>query len=301
MRGGTWGARVLVLNLRMRDDAACARLTEAADPEPLRLTWPVAQRDLPDRRRGRVRLREPSVLIAVADTLGVRARPLVCTNGRPSAAATRLLAGLTAAGVTLHVRADDDAAGQEIVSGLQSAIPGVRLWRFALRSPERPRYEEQDIHELLRDLDRSRTRPSDVTLPCSPVTPPRSWLPAPTSMPLLKQTTSTGMAASDRSCLLWPNSESRQGLLTTVRGIGKWSAEIFLMFQLRRLDVWPTGDLGVRKGYAWHGPSPLPPRNSSTSSASPTVPTAASWPGTAGGPSRSTPEPRAPLSLPDRS
>ncbi len=48
--------------------------------------------------------------------------------------------------------------------------------------------------------------------------------------------------------------------LTTVRGIGKWSAEIFLMFQLRRLDVWPTGDLGVRKGYglAWNIPTPTP-------------------------------------------
>ncbi|HEY6785747.1 MAG TPA: hypothetical protein VI365_00390 [Trebonia sp.] len=48
--------------------------------------------------------------------------------------------------------------------------------------------------------------------------------------------------------------------LTTVLGIGKWSAEIFLMFQLRRLDVWPTGDLGVRKGYglAWKVPTPTP-------------------------------------------
>ena len=46
--------------------------------------------------------------------------------------------------------------------------------------------------------------------------------------------------------------------LTTVRGIGKWSAEMFLMFQLRRLDVWPTGDLGVRKGFglAWGIPAP---------------------------------------------
>jgi DNA-3-methyladenine glycosylase II len=46
--------------------------------------------------------------------------------------------------------------------------------------------------------------------------------------------------------------------LTTVRGIGKWSAEMFLMFQLRRLDVWPTGDLGVRKGFglAWGIPTP---------------------------------------------
>ena len=48
--------------------------------------------------------------------------------------------------------------------------------------------------------------------------------------------------------------------LSTVRGIGKWSAEIFLMFQLRRMDVWPTGDLGVRKGYglAWGIPTPAP-------------------------------------------
>jgi DNA-3-methyladenine glycosylase II len=46
--------------------------------------------------------------------------------------------------------------------------------------------------------------------------------------------------------------------LTTVRGIGPWSAEMFLMFQLRRLDVWPTGDLGVRKGFglAWGLPTP---------------------------------------------
>ncbi len=48
--------------------------------------------------------------------------------------------------------------------------------------------------------------------------------------------------------------------LSTVLGIGKWSAEIFLMFQLRRMDVWPTGDLGVRKGYglAWDIPTPTP-------------------------------------------
>ena len=38
--------------------------------------------------------------------------------------------------------------------------------------------------------------------------------------------------------------------LVTVRGIGRWTAEMFLMFQLRRIDVWPVDDLGVRKGYA---------------------------------------------------
>jgi DNA-3-methyladenine glycosylase II len=38
--------------------------------------------------------------------------------------------------------------------------------------------------------------------------------------------------------------------LVTVRGIGRWTAEMFLMFQLGRLDVWPVDDLGVRNGYA---------------------------------------------------
>jgi DNA-3-methyladenine glycosylase II len=38
--------------------------------------------------------------------------------------------------------------------------------------------------------------------------------------------------------------------LIQVRGIGRWTAEMFLMFQLRRLDVWPVDDYGVRKGWA---------------------------------------------------
>jgi DNA-3-methyladenine glycosylase II len=38
--------------------------------------------------------------------------------------------------------------------------------------------------------------------------------------------------------------------LTAVRGIGRWTAEMFLLFELRRPDVWPVGDLGVRYGYS---------------------------------------------------
>jgi DNA-3-methyladenine glycosylase II len=47
--------------------------------------------------------------------------------------------------------------------------------------------------------------------------------------------------------------------LVTVRGIGTWTAEMFLMFELRRMDVWPVDDLGVRQGYglAW-GVDPPP-------------------------------------------
>jgi DNA-3-methyladenine glycosylase II len=37
--------------------------------------------------------------------------------------------------------------------------------------------------------------------------------------------------------------------LTTVRGIGRWTAEMFLLFELERPDVWPVDDLGVRNGW----------------------------------------------------
>ena len=38
--------------------------------------------------------------------------------------------------------------------------------------------------------------------------------------------------------------------LIQVRGIGRWSVEMYLIFTLGREDVWPTDDLGVRKGFA---------------------------------------------------
>lgn len=38
--------------------------------------------------------------------------------------------------------------------------------------------------------------------------------------------------------------------LSAVRGIGRWTAEMFLMFELRRPDVWPVDDYGVRNGWS---------------------------------------------------
>jgi DNA-3-methyladenine glycosylase II len=38
--------------------------------------------------------------------------------------------------------------------------------------------------------------------------------------------------------------------LTQVRGIGRWTVEMFLMFRLGRPDVLPVSDYGVRKGFA---------------------------------------------------
>jgi DNA-3-methyladenine glycosylase II len=68
----------------------------------------------------------------------------------------------------------------------------------------------------------------------------------------------------DGTVLLSPRALARQSddeviaRLSSVRGIGPWSAQMFLIFQLRRLDVWPVADLGVRRGYglAWNVPTP---------------------------------------------
>lgn len=38
-------------------------------------------------------------------------------------------------------------------------------------------------------------------------------------------------------------------MLTSLWGVGRWTVEMFMMFQLGRLDVWPTGDLAVRRGW----------------------------------------------------
>lgn len=46
--------------------------------------------------------------------------------------------------------------------------------------------------------------------------------------------------------------------LTAVRGIGRWTAEMLLMFQLGRNDVLPIDDYGVRKGFTlWYGHAEL--------------------------------------------
>jgi len=40
--------------------------------------------------------------------------------------------------------------------------------------------------------------------------------------------------------------------LIDVRGIGRWTAEMFLIFNLRRPDVWPVDDIGLQKSVALH-------------------------------------------------
>jgi 3-methyladenine DNA glycosylase/8-oxoguanine DNA glycosylase len=53
-----------------------------------------------------------------------------------------------------------------------------------------------------------------------------------------------------RQALLRMTDEEIIQRLTSVRGIGRWTVEMLLLFELGRLDVWPVADYGVRKGFA---------------------------------------------------
>ncbi|MFW0776567.1 MAG: DNA-3-methyladenine glycosylase family protein [Rickettsiales bacterium] len=52
----------------------------------------------------------------------------------------------------------------------------------------------------------------------------------------------------------WPEMDDEEIIkeLTTVKGIGRWSAEMFLLFHLARPDVFPVGDLGLLKAIYRH-------------------------------------------------
>ncbi len=48
----------------------------------------------------------------------------------------------------------------------------------------------------------------------------------------------------------WMDDQAVIDEVTAVRGIGPWTAQMYLMFTLARPDVWPTGDFGVRNGWS---------------------------------------------------
>lgn len=51
----------------------------------------------------------------------------------------------------------------------------------------------------------------------------------------------------DWSTLVHSDDESVVQTLTGVKGIGRWTAEMFLIFNLQRPDVWPVDDLGLKQ------------------------------------------------------
>jgi DNA-3-methyladenine glycosylase II len=58
-----------------------------------------------------------------------------------------------------------------------------------------------------------------------------------------------GTVPSARSLAKMTDEEIIERLIT-VRGIGRWTVEMLLLFDLGRSDVWPVHDYGVRKGFA---------------------------------------------------
>lgn len=88
-----------------------------------------------------------------------------------------------------------------------------------------------------------------------------------------KTRTLRGLAAAlhtgelDLAAAVADSDESRvRSELTALWGIGRWTAEMFEMFTLNRLDVWPVGDLAMRRGWAQlhglptdPGPKPIDP------------------------------------------
>jgi len=97
----------------------------------------------------------PTVVEAAADRLGADSRPLVCTYGRPDAAALTLLRAL-ARSARLHLHADGDPAGWSIVNGLVADLPGAVFWRM----PDGlTAYEEEILDDLIADLALSPSDP----------------------------------------------------------------------------------------------------------------------------------------------
>jgi DNA-3-methyladenine glycosylase II len=52
----------------------------------------------------------------------------------------------------------------------------------------------------------------------------------------------------DREYFAALSNEAVHDELTAITGVGEWTADMFLMFGLGREDVFPVGDLGIRKG-----------------------------------------------------
>ena len=126
----------LVLNLPAPSDLP-ALPWQAGEPAYLSLRWllrtaprwPVAGQTV-------FVCENPNLLAIVADQLGARAAPLVCTEGMPAAAQRTLLVQLAQAGAHLCCHADFDWAGVRIVNLILRGCPGATAWRMDARDYE---------------------------------------------------------------------------------------------------------------------------------------------------------------------
>ncbi|WP_405139846.1 TIGR02679 family protein [Sphaerisporangium sp. NBC_01403] len=156
---------VLCLGLTGDDHTATGRAlaTARAAGEPCVLTLRQLRRHETPIVEDVVRICEnPIVVAAAADELGPRCPPLICVNGRPSAAVWRLLDLLAAGGARFAYHGDFDWGGIGIASAVYERV-GWRPWRY-----------DAAAYEAVTSCD-------DATTPSSPLTGrarPTPWDPA---------------------------------------------------------------------------------------------------------------------------
>jgi len=74
----------------------------------------------------------------------------------------------------------------------------------------------------------------------------------------IAQKTIDGVVPSKKETAKFTNEELIERLVP-LRGIGQWTVEMVLLFQLGRLDIWPVDDFGIRRGYQiWKGLKTMP-------------------------------------------
>lgn len=125
-------SQVLVLGLDVAEGRLGRWLAEAAEEGlPFRVTLhQLTRHPLHVTRPRTVSVCEnPAVLRAAVDRLGPASSPLVCTEGRPSVACTRLLVSLASAGCEIRYHGDFDWPGLAIAADVLHATGGT-AWRF---------------------------------------------------------------------------------------------------------------------------------------------------------------------------
>ncbi|HLV75236.1 uncharacterized protein (TIGR02679 family) [Actinomadura hallensis] len=121
---------VLCLGLPGDAHTPTGRMLAAMRGEPVSLTLRQLRRHTEPMRAGLVRICEnPVVVAAAADALGRDCPPLVCGNGRPSAAVWRLLELLAEGGADFAYHGDFDWGGIAIAAAVHERI-GWRPWRY---------------------------------------------------------------------------------------------------------------------------------------------------------------------------
>lgn len=150
----------------------------------------------------------------------------------------------------------------ELDRKFQPIIEKSELCDLGIQNPERSHFESLVSSVISQQLATAaaRTIKNRFILECGKVTPKQvaklneDQLRA-VGLSAAKSKTIQGLAASSLNKEIYfeklheQDDEEVYQSLTSLWGIGPWTVDMFMMFQLGRLNIWPTGDLGVRRGW----------------------------------------------------